>query len=132
MTRILLIDDRKEERDLLKTLLRSTASEYLEATTLQDAVRGIRELQPDLVILDLQLGNNKRAGLDILEATADIAERPPVIVVTAYGSFDAEVSAIRAGAWRYLERSTDTEYISKLRAQAKLALAVFSRRNRDE
>ena len=108
--RILIVDDRPLTRDALAALLTSNGFEVVGQA--EDGARAIelaRELQPDLVLLDLSM-----PGLDGLEALPqlrDACSGCEVVVLTASGTEDNLLAAIRAGAAGYLLKSEPPERI---------------------
>jgi DNA-binding NtrC family response regulator len=94
--KILVIDDEAEIRESLHTLLEF---EDYEVETAEDAARGLAALEArpyDLVLLDLMLPD--RSGLEVLEEIRRRDLETPVAVITAYGSVDNAVAAIKRGA----------------------------------
>ncbi|HVJ07507.1 MAG TPA: sigma-54 dependent transcriptional regulator [Acidisarcina sp.] len=116
--RILIIDDEAGIRESLQTLL------TLEGYTVESANDGeaglieIDEKSFDLVLLDLALpGQN---GIEILGHIRERQPQLPVIMITAYGTVDNVVDAIRAGAQNFVQKPWDNE---KLLADIRSAIA---------
>ncbi|HEV2326822.1 MAG TPA: response regulator, partial [Terracidiphilus sp.] len=115
---ILVIDDEAGIRESLEVLL---SLEGYTPKMAADGEEGLRMLDHDtfdLVLLDLALPG--RSGLELLP---DIRERHPelpVIMITAYGSVDNVVEAIRAGAENFVQKPWDNE---KLLADIRSAIA---------
>jgi DNA-binding NarL/FixJ family response regulator len=110
-TRVLVVDDHPLTREALSSLLRShgfdiagTASDGAEAVT--EAAR----LRPDLVLLDLSMPGVD--GLTALPRLRDAAPECEVVVLTASGTEDNLLSAIRAGAAGYLLKTEPPERIA--------------------
>ena len=121
--RILLIDDEAGIRDSLELLL------TLEGFTVEMAPEGVSGLdllsrsQYDLLLLDLSLpGEN---GIDLLPKIKALRPEMPVIMITAYGTVNNVVDALRAGAENFVQKPWDNE---KLLADIRTAIA----RNRSE
>src|SRR2546428_11185907 len=102
--RILLVDDHPLTRSALAGLLQQHGFEIAgEAADGEEAIARAREIQPDLVLLDLSM-----PGLDGLSALPRLREAAPsceVVVLTASGEEDNLLGAIRAGAAGYLLKS---------------------------
>jgi DNA-binding NtrC family response regulator len=118
--RILIIDDEAGIRESLQTLL------TLEGYTVESAVDGeaglveIDQKSFDLVLLDLALpGQN---GIEILAQIRDRQPQLPVIMITAYGTVDNVVDAIRTGAQNFVQKPWDNE---KLLADIRSAIARY-------
>ncbi len=101
MARILVIDDDTSLREVVRFILADAGHEVLDAA---DGVQGLALLDkdPDLVITDIRM-----PGLDGMEVLARIRERdgedsPPVIVLTAHGTVEQAVAAMKLGAFTYL------------------------------
>jgi DNA-binding NtrC family response regulator len=118
--RILIIDDEAAIRESLETLL------SLESYTVESAENGelglerIAEQPFDLVLLDLALPG--RNGLEILGAIRERETNLPVIMITAFGTVDNVVEAIRGGAQNFVQKPWDNE---KLLADIRAAVARF-------
>ena len=115
---ILVIDDEAAIRESLEVLL------TLEGYTVQMAVdgeQGLRALEQDsfdLLLLDLALPG--QSGLELLPQIKELRPDLPVIMITAYGTVDNVVDAIRAGAENFVQKPWDNE---KLLADIRSAVA---------
>ncbi len=115
---ILIVDDEAGIRETLETLLE------LEGYAVELAIDGEAGLSRiaarpyDLVLLDLALPG--RNGIEILRAIRERAPELPVIMLTAYGTVDNVVDAIRAGAQNFVQKPWDNE---KLLADIRSAIA---------
>ncbi|MCE5306569.1 MAG: sigma-54 dependent transcriptional regulator [Acidobacteriales bacterium] len=105
--RILVVDDEADIRESLEDLL---ATEGYQIDTASNAAEGLRKLEHrgyDLVLLDLMMPD--RSGMDVL---ADVRERDsetPIFLITAYGSIEVAVNALKAGANDYFSKPWDNE-----------------------
>ncbi|PWJ53999.1 two component transcriptional regulator, LuxR family [Quadrisphaera granulorum] len=132
MTRVVLVDDHPVVRLGLRALLEQEGFEVVaEAGTCDDAVSAAAEHAPDVVLMDLQLGE----GLGGAEATRRIRalpDAPPVLVLTNYDTDGDILGAVEAGASGYLLKDAPpAELLTAVRAAAAgesaLAPAVASR-----
>ena len=109
--RVLVVDDHPLTRSALSGLLvQSSFSVVGEASDGHEAIERARELQPDLVLLDLSM-----PGLDGLEALPRLRAAAPdseVVVLTASGTEENLLAAIRGGAAGYLLKSEPPERIA--------------------
>jgi DNA-binding NarL/FixJ family response regulator len=107
---VLIVDDHPLTRSALVTLLRGSGFDVVgEAEDGEQAIDLARELQPELVLLDLSM-----PGLDGLHALPRLRESSPsteVVVLTASGTEDNLLDAIRAGAAGYLLKSEPPDRI---------------------
>ena len=100
MERILVIDDDAGFRELLETILSSAEYEVETGACLADATRLGAQRQYHLVLSDLRLPDG--SGLDIVRWFGDQMPDTPVIVITAVGTIDSAVEAVKLGAENYL------------------------------
>jgi DNA-binding NtrC family response regulator len=118
LARILVIDDEAAIRESLEVLLK------LEGYTTKmagDGLEGLRILDQDsfdLVLLDLALPG--QSGLELLPQIKERNPELPIIMITAYGTVDNVVEAIRAGAENFIQKPWDNE---KLLADIRSAVA---------
>jgi DNA-binding NarL/FixJ family response regulator len=119
-TSILIADDHTLFRDGLRALLNSVPDTEVvgEAATGDEAVRQAAELQPDVVLMDIQM-----PGMHGIEATRRILRTSPhigVIVVTMFEDDDSVFAAMRAGARGYVLKGADqVEMLRVIRAVAR-------------
>jgi len=105
--RILVVDDEADIRESLEVLL---GMEHFQVDLAHNATEGLAKFDSsryDLVLLDLMMPD--RSGMDVL---ADIRERDrdtPVVMITAYGSVEVAVSALKSGANDYFSKPWDNE-----------------------
>jgi DNA-binding NtrC family response regulator len=117
---ILVIDDEGGIRESLEVLL---SLEGYSVKTVPDGEQGLRTLEMenfDLVLLDLALPG--QSGLDLLPQIKERQPETPVIMITAYGTVDNVVEAIRAGAENFVQKPWDNE---KLLADIRSAVARY-------
>jgi DNA-binding NtrC family response regulator len=98
--RILVVDDEPAQRELVAGFLKKQAFEVSSAERGAKAVELFRQDSFDLVLTDQKMPN--MSGLDLLQAVRAINPETPVILMTAFGSIEAAVSAIQGGATDYL------------------------------
>jgi NtrC-family two-component system response regulator AlgB len=100
--RVLIVDDELNIRKTLRVALESMRHAVEEAAGMADAVKAIDRQRFDLALVDLRLGSD--SGLDLL---ADVMRRTPrtaVVIITAHGTIDTAVEAMRGGAFDYLPK----------------------------
>src|SRR5674476_891477 len=100
MERILVIDDDPGFRELLTAILSDEGYEVESGTSIADAMRLSAVRQYNLVISDLRLPDG--SGIEILRWFSEQAPNVPVIVITAFGTFESAVEAVKLGAEDYL------------------------------
>ena len=107
--RILLVDDHPTVRFGLKHLLESAAGNEVvgEAGNAADAVRLAGELRPDVVLLDLRLGED--SGIEVCREMKAVPDAPLVLVFTAHTGVEDVAAATLAGADGYLHKGVAGE-----------------------
>jgi DNA-binding NarL/FixJ family response regulator len=102
MIRILLVDDHRIVREGLASMLSTQTDLRIvgEAGTGREAIASIKRLQPDIVLLDLEMPDLD--GVSVLQEIHPAFPSVRIIVLTAYGSEELILEAVRAGAKGYL------------------------------
>ena len=103
---LLIVDDEKPTRDALRMGFQDDYEVYT-ASNLSQAVTLMREESPDLVLTDLRLGGEN--GMDVLKSAAALSHPPQSIMMTAYGSVDAAVEAMKQGAYDFVTKPLNLE-----------------------
>ena len=111
--RILVIDDETDIRESLDALLSLEGYTVELASSAQQGLSRLEHSAYDLVLLDLMLGD--RSGLDVITEIRERDTETPVFLITAYGSVEVAVQALKAGA---------TDYFSKPWNNDKLLLEI--------
>ncbi len=99
---VLIVEDEPHARQYIGAFLQQQGYEVTEASTYAEALQALQRGQGDIVLLDIQLPD--AYGLTLLDETADWPNRPPVIVITGYGSIETAVEAMRGGAYDFLQK----------------------------
>jgi DNA-binding NtrC family response regulator len=126
--KILVVDDEKNQRDILQLILSGERDEngaelydVKAASSGQEALRYFRSNRFDLVLTDLKMAGMD--GIQLLNELSQIDSSTPVILMTAHGSIETVKEALRGGAFDYLEKPLDRakllEVISKAVSQMK-------------
>ncbi len=102
MASILIADDQKNMRTTLAMMLRRSGHDVAEAKDGSDACDAIDDEAYDLVITDLRMG--KVDGIDVLRHVRENSPLTETIVMTAYGTIESAVEAMRLGAWDYIQK----------------------------
>src|SRR5512138_3830034 len=110
LNKILVVDDEHLIRWSLEQNLKKQGYEVITAGSGEDALRIVREDQPDLVLLDIQLPGI--SGIEVLEKIKDFDEDIIVIMVTAHGGLETAVTAMRMGAYDYLNKPFNLDEMS--------------------
>jgi two-component system response regulator GlrR len=100
VAKILAVDDDKNLLEIIKMRLESSDYEVITATNEADAITAVREQLFDLSILDLHLGHQN--GIALMEKLHLLNPHMPAIILTAYGSIESAVNAVKRGAYTYV------------------------------
>nr|WP_315596382.1 sigma-54 dependent transcriptional regulator [uncultured Cupriavidus sp.] len=109
---ILVIDDEADLRELLDISLRRMGHDVVMAGSLAEARVRLAERRYSLVLTDMRLGDG--LGIEIVRQLSASPERTPVAVITAYGSADNAVDALKAGAFDYIAKPVSLEQLRTL------------------
>ncbi len=101
---ILIIDDEADIRDLISDILKDDGFLSRSAANSAQAFKAISEKLPNAIILDIWLQDSDLDGLGILEMVKKQYPLMPVIVISGHGTIETAVSAIKMGAYDYLEK----------------------------
>ena len=115
--KILVVDDDRNLLELLKMRLESAEYEVVATFKEEDAIEAAGSQTFDLSILDLQL--LRQDGISLMEELHLILPEMPVIILTAYGTIESAVEAMKRGAFSYLTKPFDP---SELLLQIEKAL----------
>jgi DNA-binding NtrC family response regulator len=106
---ILLVEDKDSLRAMLRLALEAQGHAVIEARDEPEAVAALRDSQPAIVLSDLRLPNGD--GLGVLRAAKEADAELPVIVMTAYGSIQDAVAAMKQGALDFLAKPVDPDHL---------------------
>ncbi len=120
---ILVVDDEEDARVYLSSYLNKQGYEVLCSGTLSDARNLLNTESADIVLLDVKLPDGY--GPSLLEETARLPVRPPIILITAYGDIEMAVDAMKNGAHDFLQKPVQLE---RLNQSIKRAQEVVSMR----
>ena len=108
-SRILIVEDKDSLRAMLRHALEGDGHEVVEARDATEAVQVLHEAQPALVLSDLRLPVGD--GFAVLRAAKEVDEEVPVIVMTAFGTLEDAVRAMKEGALDFLAKPVDPEHL---------------------
>lgn len=104
MAKIMVVDDEATMVQMITELLRADGHEVLPFNNAPAALAALDESHPELVITDLHLDRSRPQGLEIVKKARSLTPPAVVIVVTAFGSVETAVEAMKQGAYDYLEK----------------------------
>ena len=106
MDNILIVDDDKNMLEVLKLRLEEEGYKSAVSTGVNDALKKVGDELFDLALVDLKL-SGKENGIELMEKMHQAAPEMPVIILTAYGTIETAVEAMRQGAYSYLTKPFD-------------------------
>jgi DNA-binding NtrC family response regulator len=112
MEPLLLVEDKNELRAMLRKALERAGYAVEEAPDGSAAIQKIRARRYLLVITDLKLPG--ASGLDVLRATKNADATIPVLLLTAFGSVEEAVTAMKEGAFDFLQKPVDLDHLKLL------------------
>jgi DNA-binding NtrC family response regulator len=107
-TRVLIVDDDPASRRLLEVRLRPLECDVATAGNGEQALSAVRKDPPDLVLLDLQMP--RMGGIEVLRALRSEGLNVPTIVITAHGSIETAVEAMKEGAYDFVTKPVDANH----------------------
>ena len=116
MESILLVEDKFELREMLTKALQRMQYAVLATGTAEEAMASLRKQHFSAVLTDLKLPSG--TGMDVLRTAVDADPALPVVIMTAYGSIAEAVSAMRDGAYDFIQKPIDLEHLKHLLARA--------------
>ena len=108
---VLIVDDEKHTREGLRLSLEDDYDVYIAADR-AEAMEVLKNERVDVMLTDLRLGADD--GMELIEATVAMPHAPVVIMMTAYGSVDAAVEAMKRGAWHFVTKPLNLEALDLL------------------
>jgi DNA-binding NtrC family response regulator len=105
MHKVLVVDDDESVRYSFRKTLREPHYEVIGAADGVEGLDAVRRHAPDLVILDIQMPG--MSGLEVLAELQRLAPKLPVLVITAHGDSERVISAMKHGAFEYIEKPFD-------------------------
>ena len=121
VAKILVVDDEESIIWIFRKLIEGMGHAYLSSATAEKAIEIARAEQPELVFMDVKLPGMD--GLSALEEVRRVSARSKFIVITAHGSLDTAVRALKLGAVEYLAKPID---LDRARSLVDLALKGVS------
>ncbi len=127
---VLVVDDEAAMREMVVSLLEDEGLRAQGAASVDQAFDALREREVDAVLSDIRMPG--QSGLDLLGRLREVRPETPVILMTAFGSIDSAVEAMRAGAFDYVTKpfKRDELLVTLERAFERRALEQENRRLR--
>ncbi len=126
--RILIVDDEKNQRQLLSGFLKKKGYVLFEADNGKTALELVREEQIDLLLSDMRMPG--LGGLELLEAVRQENPLIEVIMITAYGTVETAVKAMQKGAYTFISKPVNLESLA-LNVERALEHKTLAMENRE-
>ena len=104
---ILIVDDELGIRNLLTTVLKGEGYAVREAENGQEAIDAVKESLPDLILCDIKMP--VKDGIQTLKEIREISQDVSIMMLTAHGTVETAVQAMKLGASDYLRKPFDVE-----------------------
>ena len=112
---LLIVDDERSTREGLRSALEEEFDVYT-AATMGEALAILKSEPIQLLLTDLRLGGE--SGMDLLDKVLAMPEPPVALMMTAYGSVDTAVEAMRRGAWHFVTKPLNLDEVEMLLKRA--------------
>ena len=116
MSKLLLIDDEEDVRYSFQRIFNSPEIELATASSGEEGLKAIPKFKPDLVLMDVRMGGMN--GLETLRRIRAIDPKLLVILMTAYGTTQTAIEAMKLGAYDYLLKPFDVPKLKEIIANA--------------
>ena len=126
---ILVVDDEADIRELVAGILADEGYAVRTAADSEQALGEIRARKPSLLILDIWMQGGGMDGLELLDLTKELDPDLPVIMISGHGNIETAVSAIKRGAYEFLEKPFKSDRLL-LVVERALEAANLRRENR--
>lgn len=103
-TDILIVDDERDIRDLIAGILEDEGFSARTAAHSDEALEAITTRKPSLLFLDIWLQGSRLDGLALLDQVKEHHPSLPVVIISGHGNIETAVSAIKRGAYDYIEK----------------------------
>jgi len=113
---VLIVDDKENIREVLSAILGDEGYKVLTAGNAGEALEILASASPDAVISDIKMPGT--SGLQLQESIRRMDPELPVVLITAFGSIDSAVEAIKRGAYDYLTKPIDHERLKMVLKRA--------------
>jgi two-component system, NtrC family, nitrogen regulation response regulator NtrX len=101
---ILIVDDEADIREMVAGILQDDGHRTRLARDSDEALKAVEERRPQLVILDIWLQGSRLDGLEVLNIIKKAHPDLPVVIISGHGNIETAVTAIKRGAYDYIEK----------------------------
>ena len=126
---ILVVDDEADIRDLIAGILEDEGYAVRTASDSHAALRAVKSRKPSVVVLDIWMQGGGLDGLELLDVIRELDPEIPAVMISGHGTIETAVSAIKRGAFDFIEKPFKTERLVMV-VQRALEIASLRRENR--
>jgi two-component system nitrogen regulation response regulator NtrX len=126
---ILVVDDEADIRELVSGLLEDEGHGVRVASNAEEALAGIRARKPTLLVLDIWMQGGGMDGLELLDMVKALDADLPVVMISGHGNIETAVSALKRGAYDFIEKPFKSDRLVVVIERA-LEAASLKRENR--
>jgi two-component system nitrogen regulation response regulator GlnG len=123
MSTLLVVDDEESVRYSFRRVFQGEVH-VLTACTAAEGLAALEKHNPDVVVLDIQLPD--RSGIEVFKEIHALAPKRPVVFITAHGTTETAIEAMKGGAFDYLVKPVDLERLSQVLGRAFEAARLMS------
>ena len=127
---ILIVDDEADIRDLISGILEDEGHSTRLAKNSDEALAAVEERKPHLVILDIWLQGSRMDGLEVLNQVKKRHPDLPIVIISGHGNVETAVTAIKLGAYDYVEKPFKADRLLLITARA-LEASKLRRENKE-
>ena len=127
---ILVVDDEADIRDLVSGLLEDEGHAVRVASNSDEALAALRTRKPSLLVLDIWMQGGGLDGLELLDLVKELDAELPVIMISGHGTIETAVSALKRGAYDFIEKPFKSDRLL-LVVERALESAALKRENRE-
>ena len=106
---ILIIDDERDIRDLVAGILDDEGHGTRTAQDADEALGAIAQRRPSLIFLDIWIKGSRLDGLELLDSIKEQHPELPIVMISGHGNIETAVSAIKRGAYDYIEKPFNSD-----------------------
>ena len=126
---ILVVDDEADIRELVSGLLEDEGHSVRTAANSDEALAAIRARKPSLAVLDIWMQGGGLDGLELLDVVKELDQDLPVVMISGHGNIETAVSALKRGAYDFIEKPFKSDRLVVVVERA-LEAASLKRENR--
>ena len=127
---ILIVDDEADIRELIAGFMDDEGHETRVARDSDEAIQAIEDRRPSLVILDIWLQGSRHDGLEVLSIIKNQHPDMPIVIISGHGNIETAVTAIKRGAYDYIEKPFKADRLLLICERA-LEASKLRRENRE-